>query len=886
MDPLDRIYGTTTAVAVSKFEETQSTSDLERAIRLSRRLLTVDHVDDPSLDVCRFFLLARLLWWRYERTDDISDIDETIKLFEMAAEIADRHSVVIGKNPALPTLLDGQAQALKTAFQHSGSLSLLEEAVQCRRLAVKAHPAGNGGHYRYQYNLAVILKSLADESDAADDGHEEAFLLLEEANDKCPDLDPRKPIYLIEVACLQRDRFSRTGNVEDIDRAVRLGRKAVELARGDHRDRVGCWSRLATILAERYKKVGTGTDTSDIDEAIQLLRRAVDATHGDKHDEELINLGVAYVARYERLGEDADRIQAIEVLREVAQSATARPSKRIGAAHEWGYLEARVESWRDAATAHELAVELLGQAAPHTLARSDQERVLGRRRGLASDAAACFLHLGDTRRAVELLEQGRGVLLGRAIEARSDLTELAAKRPDLAKQFTRLRTVLDAVSDRDVPDASILDDFLMAMPAEIISRSEKASQSTPRPSDLGWREKLLVRRDALLDEIRELPGFERFLLAPEASQLVDAAKHGPVVIVNVSQFRSDAIILDPTINAEGIDQVPLPGLSPQWIDDVMMADEFTGGAGVDRESTIDVDDDEEELRRVLGWLWDTVASKILKRLGITAQADPSASLPRLWWCPTGSLSFLPIHAAGYYDQPGAPSVLDCVVSSYTPTVRALVHARKRVTARAGGDDQTGRLLVVAMPHTPGLHDLPGTRFESRFLRDLFPNRSSILEGPDANYHNVQATLQQSRWVHFACHAEAKGDEPFASRLILSDVEQRPLTVGDISRLDLDGTDLAFLSACESALGGDLAMADESIHLASAFQLAGFPCVIATLWPVRDNPTKKIVRNFYTALASNTDPSRAAQLLHNAIRKYRLDRERYPSMWAFFIHAGA
>lgn len=103
---------------------------------------------------------------------------------------------------------------------------------------------------------------------------------------------------------------------------------------------------------------------------------------------------------------------------------------------------------------------------------------------------------------------------------------------------------------------------------------------------------------------------------------------------------------------------------------------------------------------------------------------------------------------------------------------------------------------------------------------------------------------------------------------------------------LDGTDLAFRSACASALGGGLATVDESIHLASAFRRAGCPRVIAALWPVLDSSAKKIVRNFYTALADDTDPSRAARLPHDAVREYRADRRRHPSMWAFFIHAGA
>src|ERR1700749_2538392 len=48
--------------------------------------------------------------------------------------------------------------------------------------------------------------------------------------------------------------------------------------------------------------------------------------------------------------------------------------------------------------------------------------------------------------------------------------------------------------------------------------------------------------------------------------------------------------------------------------------------------------------------------------------------PRLWWCPTGILSFLPLHAAGLYSR-GAPpgsKLSDFVVSSYIPTLSSLI----------------------------------------------------------------------------------------------------------------------------------------------------------------------------------------------------------------------
>src|ERR1700683_2453590 len=48
------------------------------------------------------------------------------------------------------------------------------------------------------------------------------------------------------------------------------------------------------------------------------------------------------------------------------------------------------------------------------------------------------------------------------------------------------------------------------------------------------------------------------------------------------------------------------------------------------------------------------------------------SLPRVWWCPTGALIDLPIHAAGIYDPLHSVCVCDYVISSYAPMLSTLL----------------------------------------------------------------------------------------------------------------------------------------------------------------------------------------------------------------------
>ncbi len=108
---------------------------------------------------------------------------------------------------------------------------------------------------------------------------------------------------------------------------------------------------------------------------------------------------------------------------------------------------------------------------------------------------------------------------------------------------------------------------------------------------------------------------------------------------------------------------------------------------------------------------------------------------------------------------------------------------------------------------------------------------------------------------------------------------------DIARLRLDHADLAFLSACSTARPG-ARLADEAIHLASAFQLAGYRHVIGTLWPIQDSPAARLTENLYRALADAGTASVAATALHTVTRQLRNELPQEPSVWASHIHVGA
>ncbi|XVQ07279.1 CHAT domain-containing protein [Spirillospora sp. CA-255316] len=131
---------------------------------------------------------------------------------------------------------------------------------------------------------------------------------------------------------------------------------------------------------------------------------------------------------------------------------------------------------------------------------------------------------------------------------------------------------------------------------------------------------------------------------------------------------------------------------------------------------------------MLEQLWDAAAGPILDRLGYRRTPPGGEPWPRVWWVPVGPLALLPIHAAGYHRQEpgrhGRRTVMDRVVSSYTPTARALGHAREREAAASATD----RMLIVAMPETPGARRLHHVEEEIRMLRGRFPEAALLLNG--------------------------------------------------------------------------------------------------------------------------------------------------------------
>jgi hypothetical protein len=470
---------------------------------------------------------------------------------------------------------------------------------------------------------------------------------------------------------------------------------------------------------------------------------------------------------------------------------------------------------------------------------------------LAARMAADAISAGDPVGALEHLEDARATMLSAALHTRREVDTLRRADPELAERFVALREQIYAGLNPGME---------------------------PRPGGQQRFMALAEEWSRLIGRITALPGFDRFLMPVTLglADLAPAAADGPVVAVNLDPRRCDALVLrDGRVRA-----VRLPEL--RAADLVEQADAFQAAiAALSGQSAVDgslvVGAAGRTVLDTLGWLWDVLAGPVLDALGLTAHAGGHRPWPRLWWSPTGPLTFLPLHAAGRHDTSGA-SVLDRVVSSYTPTLRALLRSRSRRTP------SRRTALAVAMPETPGHAALPATvREATAFTGDL--GGPAALIGPAATRGAVRAALPGAAIAHFACHASSDPADAAASHLLLHD---GPLTVTEISQLRLDGAELAYLSACATARGS-MVLADEAIHVASACQLAGYAQAVGTLWEVGDAVAARVAAEFHRELAPTLgDPVRpaGALALHTVTRRLRAESPAEPWGWAGYLHAGA
>ncbi|WP_157776287.1 CHAT domain-containing protein, partial [Gloeomargarita lithophora] len=200
--------------------------------------------------------------------------------------------------------------------------------------------------------------------------------------------------------------------------------------------------------------------------------------------------------------------------------------------------------------------------------------------------------------------------------------------------------------------------------------------------------------------------------------------------------------------------------------------------------------------------------------------------------------------------------------------------------------------------------LPATAIEGDTIAKLLPNSRLFTQAQATE--TVIKTNTNPRILHLATHGfflksapttQAKdgssnlpNENPLLrSGLAFSGFNMRQgggddgvLTALEITGMDLRGTQLVVLSACETGLG-DVQSGEGVYGLRRAFTLAGAQAQVMTLWRVDDNATKDLMVNYYQRL--NKGEGRGDALRQTQLAMLKSQNYAHPKFWSGMIPAG-
>ena len=126
--------------------------------------------------------------------------------------------------------------------------------------------------------------------------------------------------------------------------------------------------------------------------------------------------------------------------------------------------------------------------------------------------------------------------------------------------------------------------------------------------------------------------------------------------------------------------------------------------------------------------------------------------------------------------------------------------------------------------------------------------------------NILAALSGEHYtrIHIACHARAALLEGDSAYLEAAD---GPVYAAELARVVPSGpTKLVYLSTCQSAIGS-LIPGENKFGLASSLLTGGSNVVVASMWAVPDESSRRLATNFWRAMAQGCSAPEALHIAH-------------------------
>lgn len=856
---------------------------LGNALKIHAQLSGESSSEDESIDAFRaaarahdqapipdlLINLGTALLGRYERTIDIDDLDEGISHLRSGIEALDD-----GEQRRDATC--HYADALRLRFRSSGELGDLHTAID--ELLNLVNAIGSGNHLLGRA-LWLLSCTAVDHIDSTGESSQVRRILLATmpVARSMTGTDQYRASSLAALGALLRRHFLHGGEPAALDSAVAAGEAAVDtvnvagdrwnilcsltatlITRYEHAGGIDDLERAAAIADEVAANAPQSSATlraawtqqaivsvyyyqhshknADIETGLELFEQVLATMPEDAPERAsvCVHLGRTLQTMIQRTGKRRLYRWARRVLAEAAASAIAPADQRLRAASLNGQIAAQAQRWGEALESFTTAVELLplvtrGKRAVASPATHDWWASVG------ADAAACAVESGQPVRAVELLEQARTALLADYLPAAGELGQLHQDHPDLARDEVRLRRLLD----RPAPEQLLAG-------LDVISETER-------------RTLLAAAWENLVRDVRSRGGHDTHLALPRFDDIGGVAEEGSVVLVNISGYRSDALIIFGG-------RVLVASLPSANVESTVAHVEYMLIGAKEHNVQAIVDG--------LDWSWRNIVRPVLDRMGYVGTPASGKRWPRLWWSVMGAVAYLPLHAA---TAKSGECALDRIVSSYTPTVQTLLNAKNRQPL-----PEDRRHAVVAAGSEEDAARSGNLPVQNQILARFWPT-AAIVSQEDTSPSDFLQLLPKYPWLH-VCETSTQFPGQPAASLVLDRGPADSFGLVELGQIALDDAEFAYLGRCETDPATPSPAAQ---NLAGALAFTGFAHVVGTVWDVAEGSAVVVQQGVYAALSESGAfaASNASHALHASVRRIREDYPDNPALWAGYIHVG-
>ncbi|VDB96097.1 unnamed protein product [Peniophora sp. CBMAI 1063] len=292
--PDEAIYRHAFGVSLTRrFRNSHNLEDLKDALLEHRRALELT-LDSDTAKARRTLDVSTLLQELHERTGEVEDLNEAIALLQRSMELVpeDHPDFIATSDRGVDATSDGSSvllamtmgslsEALHSRFEAAGRLEDLNECIEMQWRALELIPSRRHERSSLLHNLSSSLHSRFRRQGHARDLDDAITAIRDALRLLGDDEHPEKATYLSTLGKVFQSRFERMKDPLDIEHAVSLQRRALELTSDTHPDRP---KRLADIGHALYFQYLQSNVPGDLPDAVAFLRRAVELT-GDDHPE-------------------------------------------------------------------------------------------------------------------------------------------------------------------------------------------------------------------------------------------------------------------------------------------------------------------------------------------------------------------------------------------------------------------------------------------------------------------------------------------------------------------------------------------------------------------------------------------------------------------------